>query len=140
MLQIKKELIKICEVNHVNLYAWCVLPNHYHVLVETENISGVLKELGKMHGRTSRQWNIEDNLIGRKIWFSCAERTIRNERHFWASVNYIHNNPVKHGYAEKWMDWKYSSAEGFLREIGIEKALEIWQNYPVLNYGDKWDF
>ena len=33
--------------------AWCVLPNHYHLLVETTDIKQLKKELGKLHGRTS---------------------------------------------------------------------------------------
>ena len=139
MLEIEQELINICNKHESNLCVWCILPNHYHILVETEAVSGLLKELGKMHGRTSRKWNLEDDSVGRKVWFNCAERTIKGDRHYWASVNYIHHNPVKHGYAEKWTDWKYSSADKYLNDIGRDKALEIWGKYPVLDYGEKWD-
>ncbi len=62
-------------------------------------------QLGRMHGRTSRQWNLEDDSVGRKVWFNCIERFIRNERHYWATINYIHHNPVKHGFVEKWDLW-----------------------------------
>jgi putative transposase len=139
MLHIQKALIQICEDMKIGLSAWCVLPNHYHMLVETEDISGLLKCLGKMHGWTARQWNIEDNCAGRKIWCGCAERAIRSDRHFWVSVNYIHNNPVKHGYTRKWKDWEYSSARQYLKTMGREKALEVWKEYPVLEYGAVWD-
>jgi putative transposase len=54
-------------------------------------------------------------------------------------VNYIHHNPVKHGYAEKWEDWPFSSASGFLEEVGREQAVEFWKRYPVLDYGRGWD-
>jgi putative transposase len=139
MLHIQKGLVRICEDMESGLSAWCVLPNHYHMLVETEDVSGLLKCLGKMHGRTSRQWNMEDNCAGRRIWCGYFERVIRGERHFWASVNYIHNNPVKHGYAKKWTDWEYSSARQYLETVGREKALEVWKAYPVLDYGEGWD-
>jgi putative transposase len=139
MLEIEQQLITLCHKLESQLFAWCILPNHYHILVETETVSILLKELGKMHGRTSRKWNLQDKTVGRKVWFNCAERAIKSDRHYWASVNYIHHNPVKHGYAEKWTDWKYSSADQYLNDIGKEKALEIWKNYPILDYGKKWD-
>ena len=34
-------------------FAWCVLPNHYHALVETVDVKGLLRELGSLHGRTA---------------------------------------------------------------------------------------
>ena len=59
--------------------------------------------------------------------------------HFWATVNYIHHNPVKHGYVEKWDEWPYSSAVDYLREIGREEATAVWKSYPLLDYGKGWD-
>jgi putative transposase len=64
---------------------------------------------------------------------------MRSNRHFWASVNYIHHNPVHHGYVEKWQDWAFSSASGFLEKFGREKTVQIWNEYPVLSYGKDWD-
>jgi len=139
MHEVEQELINICNKLGINLFAWCVLPNHYHVLVEADAISVLLKELGKMHGRTSRKWNLEDESVGRQVWFNCVERLIKSDGHYWASVNYIHHNPVKHGYVKKWTDWKYSSADKYLNDIGKDEALKIWCKYPVFDYGDKWD-
>jgi putative transposase len=64
---------------------------------------------------------------------------MRSERHFWTSLNYIHNNPVRHRYVERWQDWPYSSASAFLESVGRETAEEIWRNYPLLDYGMDWD-
>ncbi len=77
--------------------------------------------------------------MGRQVWCNCFERRLRGERHFWVSINYVHHNPVKHGYASKWQEWPYSSASQFLDEIGREKASAIWHEYQVDKYGDKWD-
>jgi REP-associated tyrosine transposase len=38
-------------------FAWCVLPNHYHALVETPDVKASLRELGLLHGRTAHAWN-----------------------------------------------------------------------------------
>jgi len=119
--------------------AWCVLPNHYHVLVHIEDLKSQLKTLGRLHGRTSRFWNLQDHAPKRKVWYSISDRAIRNGGHLWATVNYIHHNPVKHGYAEKWDEWPFSSAAGFLESEGRECALRIWTDYPIHDYGKGWD-
>jgi len=54
-------------------------------------------------------------------------------------MNYIHHNPVHHGYVEKWQDWPWSSAAAFLDNAGPERALQLWRKYPILDYGKKWD-
>ncbi len=64
---------------------------------------------------------------------------MRSERHFWATVNYVHNNPIKHGYVDGWQDWPFSNAAQYLDQVGREKAEEIWREYPVLDYGKDWD-
>jgi putative transposase len=61
------------------------------------------------------------------------------ERHFCSTLNYVHHNPVHHGYVEHWQDWPWSSAAKFLQHIGREGAKEIWDKYPILDYGKKWD-
>jgi putative transposase len=121
------------------LKAWCVLPNHYHLLVEVEELKNVIRELGKLHGKTSFNWNKEDNSQGRKCWYRIADRKIRNADHYYATLNYIHNNPVKHEYVKNWNEWNYSSAKQFLDEVGRDKALKIWRQYPLFNYGKGWD-
>jgi len=121
------------------VFAWCVLPNHYHVLTETMRLRVLKKRIGQLHGRTSREWNLEEHKTGRTVWHGCADRAIRSQRHFWATINYIHQNPVRHGYASRWNEWPFSSASAFLASVGREKAMEIWKNYPVKDYGAGWD-
>ena len=121
------------------IYAWCLLPNHYHLLVDTARVEALLKELGQFHGRTSYEWNGQDAARGRQVWHGSQERAMRSNRHFWATMNYVHNNPVRHGYVRRWQDWPFSSARQFLEEMGREEAERIWREYPVLDYGEGWD-
>ncbi len=139
MAECERDLLEICEGLNAKIFAWCILPNHYHLLVRSEKIKGLRKEIGRFHGRSSRIWNQEDNAPGRKIWFNFFDRDMKSARHFWASVNYLNNNPVKHGYVNRWQDWAFSSARKYLREFGEEKAAHIWRKYPVLDYGESWD-
>ena len=54
-----------------DLIAWVVLPNHYHVLTRVRSLDDISAALKYLHGTTSREWNSEDNLTGkRRIWDS----------------------------------------------------------------------
>ncbi len=139
MTECEDEVVAICHNFCESLYAWCILPNHYHVLVKTDQIRELRRALGQFHGRSSFKWNNEDRSRGRKVWHNCFERPIKTARHFWATLNYIHHNPVHHGYVDRWQDWPWSSAPGFLETVGYARALELWLQYPVLDYGRKWD-
>lgn len=121
------------------IFAWSVLPNHYHAQLRLQGgLKNFIKELGKLHGRTSFKWNGEENCRGRKIWCNAIDRWIRDERHFWTALNYIHHNPVKHGLVQKWQEWPFSSAREYFDKVGKEKAREIWFAYPVKEYGNDW--
>jgi putative transposase len=99
----------------------------------------LLHDVGLLHGRTAFDWNGEDDARGRKVWFNCAETGMKSDRHFWATLNYVHHNPVHHGYVQRWQDWPFSSGAAFLTEMGRDRAAEIWKAYPVGEYGKDWD-
>jgi len=105
----------------------------------TSRMADLRREIGKLHGKTAYEWNGEDGLRGRKVWFNCFERAMKSDRHYFASLNYVLNNAVHHGYAEKWQDWPWSNARQYLEEVGCKRATEIWRQYPLLDYGTKWD-
>ncbi len=120
--------------------AWVFLPNHYHVLAYVPNFPKLPVLFNRLHGSTSRKWNLEDDQTGkRKVWYEFHDRMIRNEAHFYATLNYIHYNPVKHGYSKRMNEWEWSSFSWYLEEMGRDWLVEIWRKYPIKNYGDKWD-
>jgi len=139
MDEFSRDLLVVFTGHARQLFAWCVLPNHYHALVETPDIERLLSQLGLFHGRTSHAWNGEENMRGRKVFFRAVERAMRNDRHYFATLNYIHHNPVRHGYVERWTDWQWSSAKEYLEGTGFEEAKRIWQDYPIRHYGKDWD-
>jgi putative transposase len=134
-----RDVLAVFATGASQTFAWCVLPNHYHALVEASNVNGLLHELGQLHGRTSHAWNGVDNTRGRKVFFRAVERAMRSDRHFWATLNYVHHNPVRHGYVERWTDWRWSSATQYLEQTGVEEAKRIWGDYPIRDYGKGWD-
>jgi putative transposase len=132
-------LLDLFQQHAARTVAWCVLPNHYHALVEAPNILKLLHELGRLHGRTSYAWNGEENTRGRQVFHRATERFMRSERHFFATVNYVHNNPVHHGYVRLWTEWRWSSAADYLAQMGRAEAERVWKEYPLRDYGKKWD-
>ena len=120
------------------LYAWVILRNHYHLLAELD-LAIFRQWLGRLHNGKSTQWNREDGTPGRKVWYRFSDRRIRNDRHFYASLNYIHFNPVKHKYVDNAGDWLWSSLHEYLEKVGRDKLEEWWRKYPVKNYGRGWD-
>ena len=121
------------------IFAWIVLPNHYHILVRDLDVKGLLSALGQLHGGTSFRWNGEDGERGRKVWHRAAETQIKSEGHFWATMNYVLHNAVRHGYVQRWQDWPYSNAAAYLAEVGSDVARQRWLSYPLYDYGKDWD-
>ncbi|MBS1809022.1 MAG: transposase [Acidobacteria bacterium] len=139
MSECETELLEVFQSVSTQVYAWCVLPNHYHVLVCTAQLKELLRQLGKFHGRSSFRWNGEEQKRGRHCWCNAYDRIIRSVGHLYASLNYIHHNAVHHGYISKWQDWPWSSVHEFLAQYGREETLRLWRTYPLLDYGKKWD-
>ena len=82
MTECEEGVLKACSEHCLTTHGWCVLPNHYHVLVTTEHIAELRRRLGQFHGRSSHDWNGEDSARGRKVWYNCFERPMKSIRHF----------------------------------------------------------
>ncbi len=65
------------------------------------------------HRSASRIKKGERGIWQRRYW----EHMIRNEDDYAQHVNYIHFNPVKHGYVDHAADWAYSVFIGILRRV-----------------------
>jgi putative transposase len=139
LAEFEAELLNEIAAQSRQTFAWVVLPNHYHVLVDAPDVKALLAALGLVHGRTSYRWNGEDDRRGRHVWHRAVETGMKSERHFWASFNYVLHNAVRHGYVERWQDWPYSNAARYLAEVGREGAERRWREYPILDYGKDWD-
>lgn len=99
--------------------AWTVLPNHYH-LVAVVDLAALSKAIARLHNGTATQWNREDHCQGRSVWYRFTDRAIRSKRHYFAALNYVHTNAVKHGWAVRAEDWPWTSLHDYLRDVGRE--------------------
>jgi len=119
--------------------AWVFLPNHYHLLITAHDLREWSEFLRRLHSRIAAKVNREQKQPGRRVWYRYSDRFIRGERHHWASVNYLHFNPVKHGYVDRIEDWPWSSWNAYEQMYGAKYMEEVFRSYPLNRYGDKWD-
>jgi putative transposase len=134
-----RDLLRVFRMPFAESRAWCVLPNHYHVLARLFVQARVRQELGRLHGRNSHQWNVEEDRTGRKCFHRCLCKEIKSEAHWWSTLNYIHHNPVKHKLVDTWRDWKFSSARRYLAETPRQTVCAVWKEYPIKGMGENWD-
>jgi len=123
----------------IELLAWVVLPNHYHLLARVPEFATAGEALRRVHGPTARAWNAEDGTPGRRVWYRYTDRAIRSEPHTYTTLNYIHFNPVKHGVAPSPYDWIWSSVHWYLDTFGRDYLRDCWRMYPLHDYGKGWD-
>jgi putative transposase len=125
-----------------DLFGWVVLPNHYHVLVGVDSLERVSAAFKQLHGATSREWNIADGHTGRrKVWYKFSDRLIRDDSHFYRALNYVHINPVKHGWISDPYDWPWTSLHTYaeVEGYGRDWLREKWKTYPPGDFGKGWD-
>jgi len=119
--------------------AWVVLPNHYHLLLQLDDLSMVGQALGRVHGRSSHYANQRDQTPGRQVWFKYTDRKVRSERHFQACLHYVIWNPVKHGYVSDATEWPWSCVHEWMASNEENWLHDLIQAYPINGMGDGWD-
>ncbi len=114
----------------IRMAAWVILSNHYHLLLMPRFGGALGKLMQRINGRSSRHLNLLDRAPGRTIWYSYWDTCIRDEGGFWTRFNYIHYNPVKHGYVERPEQWQFSTYRFYLQDQGQEWLARCWTDFP----------
>lgn len=136
----ESQLLSAMQEAAVEVFAWIILPNHYHILVGVPSLDVMSPIFKQLHGATSREWNLADGMTGkRKVWFKFTDRAIRDDRHFYTALNYVHYNPVKHGYVDDAYEWPWSSLGNYSEAHGREWLRKTWREHPPGDFGKGWD-
>jgi putative transposase len=102
---------------------YCLMPNHIHFLIHTHKQEVltehpkykddfhklIMQELSNLLNSYAKSYN---NMYNRRgaLWIDFTKRfKIESEQYLISTINYIHQNPVKHGFTKHIEDWKYSS-------------------------------
>ena len=95
---LENELLTLAKQYRWHFQAWAVFGNHYHLIArgqpEASRLDAFLKHL---HSNSARTLNSIDGLAGRQVWFNFWDTKLTFERSYLARLNYVHQNPVKHG-------------------------------------------
>jgi putative transposase len=130
----RSELRKLLLLFKMRLRAWVVLDDHYHLLLKTGRGRDLSGFTARLHGSTSRQINLWHETPGRQVWHNYWDTCIRDEEGLWMRFNYIHQNPVKHGYVQRMEDWAFSSYGFYLRTRGRDWLTDCEARYPVVDW------
>ena len=94
--------------------AWAFLSNHYHYIAYAMPAAKSMTVLQqRFHSQTSRLLNKIDGTPGRKVWAQHWDKTLTYEVSYYARLNYVHNNPVKHGIVTNPLQYRWCSANWF---------------------------
>ena len=104
---------KVKSLHPFNLVAYCILPDHVHLLVSlpegVRDYSNIIKEVKRSVTTNIKKRLDQPDLV---VWQDRFwEHTIRDQRDMQTHYDYIHYNPVKHGYVESVDQWKWSSID-----------------------------
>lgn len=107
------------------LHAWCIMPNHVHILLEPRvDLATIVQGWKSFTSRWVLRQNqrldlgipASDQLWMREYW----DRYIRDAEHYQNVVEYIHQNPVKAGLCHRSEDWPWSSGNADVL-VGMNK-------------------
>lgn len=97
------------------IYAYCLMTNHVHLLLKTEN-----EELGEIVKRITvgyaQHHNVENGRTGHLFQNRFRSEVVETDKYFLTVLRYIHQNPLKARMVEDMRDYKWSSFKDYLTE------------------------
>jgi REP element-mobilizing transposase RayT/mRNA-degrading endonuclease RelE of RelBE toxin-antitoxin system len=108
--KIVQDALLFLDGQRYHLLAWCIMPNHIHVLISLFDGQFLSRLIHSWKSFTAHQVNNTLKRSGRFWMPDYFDRYIRSERHFLATVRYIHENPVKANLVKSAEEWRWSSA------------------------------
>ena len=115
-----EKLAESVERHHVRLYAYTVMTNHYHLLLETPraNLSAFLQQLNTSY---TMYYNIRHQRVGHAFSGRPKARVVEGDPYLLKLTRYVHLNPVKAG---------AMTAKSASERIRHLRAYE-WSSYPA---------
>ncbi len=110
-----KGFLKLNKGN-VKIIAYCIMSNHAHILVYTEDLKELSKFMQKANTKYAVYYNKENTRVGYVFRNRFNTQEIRDENYFKNCIVYIHRNPVKAGIVKDEGQYKFSSYNEYIKE------------------------
>lgn len=124
---VENELLTLAKTYKWRLEAWAVFVNHYHFVGRGFSEEESLKKfVHHLHSNTSRKVNRLDDSPGRRLWYNFWDKKLTFERSYFARLNYVHQNAVKHGLVQVANQYPWCSASWFERSAPLAMVRTIY--------------
>ena len=119
-------LREACDKAGVSVWAYCLMPNHVHLILTPTTADGLARALGKAHRRYSAFVNARLRVTGH-LFQSRFGSVAMDEDHLMAAARYVALNPVRARLVERAQDWPWSSVRAHLegRNDGLVQAAPL---------------
>lgn len=97
----------------MTVWAYCLMPNHVHIIAVPQRENSLHAALGEAHRRYSCRVNLREGWRGH-LWQGRFASFPMDEEHTLRAVRYVELNPVRAGLVKKAADWRFSSARAHL--------------------------
>ena len=116
-LHYKKQLVDALDKAAVEVWAYCFMHNHVHLVVVPQTVDGLRAFFGEAHRRYSRYINFREGWRG-YLWQGRFASYVMQEQHLLAAVRYVENNPVEAKLCDRAKDWRWSSVHAAFSRQG----------------------
>jgi putative transposase len=113
-------LAERCRKAAVEVWAYCLMPNHVHLLLVPSSPNGLARAIGETHRQYTGFVNARARWTGH-LFQGRFSSVALDEAHLLAAVRYVALNPVRARLVARPEDWLWSSARAHL--AGCDDAL-----------------
>ena len=115
-----------------NLHAYCVMHDHYHVLLDAGMVKPISEIMHAVNSYTAMLINrdmdkrVKMKIFQRRFW----DEVIRNVDMYWQKVSYILFNPYREGLVRNPMDdYKYSNVHEWIAREGEQFVMDLFSRH-----------
>lgn len=112
-----------CAKSRTAVWAWCLMPNHVHLVLVPADADGLRAALAPTHRLYTGEINRREGWRGH-LWQSRFASFPMEERHLHACLRYVELNPVRAGLVGRPEDWSWSSARAHLG-LGPDRLTDV---------------
>ncbi|HLG80854.1 MAG TPA: transposase [Bradyrhizobium sp.] len=120
-----------CRAAEVEVWAWCLMPNHVHLILVPSDADGLRRALARVHRSYAGAIQARRKRTGH-FWQGRFGAVAMDERHLTAALRYVSLNPVRARLVERAQDWRWSSTRAHLRgkDDGVTALAPVRNRFP----------